>query len=293
MSKIKKLLLFSFTFTLFLALTACNTTQSSSSSGNVDKEAIIEHFKTMNAATLPPGLDFAITDFVPSEIQNVLVATLNLSQGDRAENVPIYLLGNNRFYFLGKIFDLQNDPAKENLSKIDLSEAIFKGNKDAKVSMVVYTNFQCPYCKNAHEQIKSNFQAYENDIRYAIKHLPLNDAQWADLAAIAVQCAGFQEEKAYWQITDKIFSESSQINENNIKQKVLDYAKDTNLDIQKFTQCYDNKESNDLIKKDVAEAMLIGIRGTPAIFVNGRQVAYTGFNSISDIIESELVKLKK
>jgi len=172
--------------------------------------------------------------------------------------------------------------------KINEGDAI-SGKTDAKVKVVIFSDFQCPYCKLFWLSLRDVMKQYGEQALFDYKHLPLAIHAQANNAALAAECALGQNK--FWEYGDKLFSDQSDWNNSEGTQKFKDYAKDTGLDIVQFNECLDGKKYQDQIDASVKDAGEFGISGTPAIFVNSQ--FKNGVTSVDDLkaaIDQELVK---
>ncbi|MDD5437750.1 MAG: DsbA family protein [Patescibacteria group bacterium] len=142
------------------------------------------------------------------------------------------------------------------------------GNKNAKVTLIEYSDFECPYCARHYDTIKQIQQAYPNDVRIVFRHFPLSFHANAQKAAEASECAGAQGK--FWEMHDKIF-EANKAAKMGVDQWKQD-AKDLKLDTAKFNKCLDGGEMASVISADQTEASNAGVSGTPATFVNGELI---------------------
>jgi protein-disulfide isomerase len=161
------------------------------------------------------------------------------------------------------------------------------GNPNAKVTIIEYGDFECPFCgrlftdaiKNIKEQyIKSG------EVKLIYRHFPLNSIHpEAQKSAEAVECAG--EQDVFWEYHDLLFERQNQLSLSNYKV----WATELGLDGMQFDQCLDSGKYADKIGKSFEEGRLVGVSGTPATFVNGRVVSgAVPFTTFQSIIEEAL-----
>lgn len=164
------------------------------------------------------------------------------------------------------------------------------GPKDAKVKVVVFSDFQCPYCKIFHKAFEDAIKNYGDRVLFDYKFLPLSDIHpQANDAALASACA--LEQGKFWEYADKLYAD--QTNWGNAKDifKFKEYAKNLGLDGAKFNQCLDSKKYQDKIDADKKEADSFAISGAPGIFVNTDfQEGVISYDQLKDAIEKELAK---
>lgn len=138
------------------------------------------------------------------------------------------------------------------------------GPSDAPITLVEFSDYQCPYCRRWHAEVyESLLAAYPGQIRFVYRHLPLDSIHPdAISAAEAAMCAGEQE--AYWTFHEKLFSSESLGN-----QVYVQYAEDLGLDVQTFAACINERKYQEAVAADTDFALNLGIRSTPTFFVNG------------------------
>ena len=173
------------------------------------------------------------------------------------------------------------------------------GDKSAEVTVVEFTDFQCPYCLSAFQKTYPEIKKLvaKGDVRYCIKDYPLNVAtgraefhpQAAD-ASLAANCAGEQDK--YEEMHDKLFeTQSSWSGNTDVKTVFTGYAKDFGLDEKKFTKCFDDPMQRKEIESDVNEGGNAGVKGTPSFFINGQLlVGAQPWTAFKTIIDAELSK---
>lgn len=156
------------------------------------------------------------------------------------------------------------------------------GATEAAVTITEFSDFQCPYCKQAQSTLKQIMRVYRNEVRLIFKHLPLDIHPQAFASAQAAFCAG--EQNSFWPYHDALFDA-----ENPTPETFKQMAKQFKLNLAAFTNCLDSEVSRDAVLKDVEEARRLGINGTPAFIINGKPVrGALGFEEFKSIIEREL-----
>ena len=158
------------------------------------------------------------------------------------------------------------------------------GPADAKVTIVEFSDFECPYCSRLAETTKKVAEAYSDDLRLVFRNFPLHrihrNAQKASEAAL---CAGDQDK--FWEMHDAMFADQKKLTVPNLKEK----AASLELDTEAFNTCLDSGKYADAVKEDLFDGVRAGVTGTPALFINGRP--YAGnlpFEQIAAIVEEEL-----
>lgn len=151
------------------------------------------------------------------------------------------------------------------------------GTISAKTILIEFSDFQCPYCAEAHKKLQELLPKYQHELKLVYKHLPLPSHPEAMPAAKAAWAAN--EQGKFWQYHDALFSNQKQLGEN----LYLDIAKKLNLDMEKFNS--DRLLAESAIQQDMQLAQKLGIPGTPFFVMNGKN--YSGAIQVTDI-ESKL-----
>ncbi len=144
------------------------------------------------------------------------------------------------------------------------------GSPDAPVTIVEFSDFQCPYCERFYTQtfaqLKENY-IDTGKVRFVFKDFPLSFHDKATPAALAAECAGEQDK--YWDMHDKLFGEQQRwVESGNPNDAFKEFAKELGLDADQFAECLDSQKYLNEIQADMQEGIAAGVQGTPAFFVN-------------------------
>jgi protein-disulfide isomerase len=249
---------------------------------------VIEYFqKTVNN----PGLTFKVTKIADSEIPGWRRGNLEVALGQQTQNVAFYVTRDGRFLFRSEAVDLNVDPLQQVMSKIALKDQPARGPADAKVVMVEYSDFQCPFCSRVYETLENDIlKTYGDKVRFVFKNFPLTSIHpWAEDGALASECAFQQGNDQHWKMYDGLFKEQGTITKENLREKSSKIAEAGGLDVAKFQDCFDNRKAMDAVKADEAEAAALGVNSTPTFFVNGRRLAGAqGVDGFKQLIDQSL-----
>jgi protein-disulfide isomerase len=177
--------------------------------------------------------------------------------------------------------DLSKDPYAETMKKIDVKGRPIRGNPNAKVVVVNYDDFQCPYCSKVHETLFPQLlKEYGDRIAFIYKDFPLSEIHaWASHAAVNANCLAAQSSDAYWDFADYIHSNRDQVNSQKgldnqfavLDRLTMTEAGKFKLDAGKLQSCV-KTQSDAAVKASVKEGEALGVSGTPTMFVNGQMV---------------------
>lgn len=165
------------------------------------------------------------------------------------------------------------------VAKFDLANRPAKGPDDAKVTIVEFSDFECPYCSRAVPSVDALLDKYKDQIKVVFLHFPLSFHKRAMPAAIASMCA--HKDGKFWEMHDKIFENQGDLTDA----KFAEHAKAIGLDEGKFKSCLEDKTVEAQVRADMEQATTAGVQGTPSFFVNG--VQHQGVPTV-DAIEKAL-----
>ena len=171
----------------------------------------------------------------------------------------------------------------------------FLGNEKAKVTVIEFSDFQCPFCRamwrNTLPQIKKDY-IDTGKIKFVYRDFPLGFHPGAIPAAEGSECA--RDQGKFWEMHDKIFEEQDKQGQGTIqfgKPDVVKWASEIGLNMSQFNQCLDSGKYKAEVEKDIADGTAAGVSGTPSTFVNGRiLVGAQPYSSFKALIEEELKK---
>jgi protein-disulfide isomerase len=179
--------------------------------------------------------------------------------------------------------------AKPETPHIDIAFAAddpMKGPKNAPVTIVEFTDFQCPYCKRSQETLKQVETTYADKVKFVERQYPLPFHNRAKPAAEAALCA--KEQGKFWEMHDKLFPSQS-MEDADIQR----FAKEIGLNEKKFNKCLTEHKMMPRIETDIADGQKYGVRGTPHFFINGKPISGAQpFEAFKTAIDEELAKKK-
>ena len=197
---------------------------------------------------------------------------------------------NEYFKTLGAKAKITNYLKPPPIQRVDVSlnGAPFKGVEKAEVTIVKFEDFECPFCKNVQPTLATLLRQYNGKVRLVHKDLPLEAIHpRAQLAAEGARCAGDQGK--FWEYHDTLYAKAPKLAEADLKI----YAKDMGLESAKFDQCLISGKYKAAVQNDLAEGAKLGLTGTPAFFINGRELSGAQpMESFAAIIDEELGQTK-
>lgn len=150
-----------------------------------------------------------------------------------------------------------------------------RGRADAPVTIVEFSDFQCPFCARAHATVVELLQKYPDDVRLVYAHFPLPNHRWARPAAIASVCAANQNADVFWDLHDWYFEQQQQIDSTSVVSRSREFLKGTGININAWSACASDPSSAAYVEAaELVDAMMqagenLGVSATPGFFVNG------------------------
>ena len=232
-----------------------------------------------------------IGDAKPSTVTGLSEVSVRASAG-AASLEQLYLVSKDgKKIIQGAVYDIADHTFRSDLTKLGQVSGPSLGTPGAPVVLVLFTDYQCPYCREEAKMLRANLiQTFPKDVRLYLKEFPLEQLHpWAKQAALAGRCVLQQGEEAYWKFHDWIFDQQPQITPENLRGKLMDFAQSRQIDALQLGRCLDTNVMEAEVNMSVQLARTMGLNGTPALFINGRRVApQATWEQLSAIIASEI-----
>ncbi|NBS41585.1 DsbA family protein [bacterium] len=151
--------------------------------------------------------------------------------------------------------------AVSKIPAVDAKTDHIRGDENAPVTIIEYSDFQCPFCDRFHPTLEQIMKDYDGKVRWVYRYFPLSFHPEAQNASIAAECAGQQNK--FWEMADALFTNQSTLGADLYKK----LAADLGLDAAKFTACQANTAIGDLVAKEAAGGAGAGVTGTPGTFI--------------------------
>ncbi len=168
---------------------------------------------------------------------------------------------------------------------VKAGDAPFAGGKDAKVTIVEFSDFQCPFCAKAATIVQDLKKKYGKKIKIAFKQFPLPFHSQAKIAANAALCANEQKVDFFWKMHDAMFADQSKLSADDLK----NLGKKLGVDSSKFDACIDSNKYAAKVAATIEEGKAIGVKSTPTFYINGQLInGAQPLEVFSQIIDEEL-----
>jgi len=247
----------------------------------------------INANLLRPGLSARVENV--SRIGELYQLSVRVSSGNASQIVPAYASGDGELFFPDFINTSRRRESRSQpqSAEIDMQGMVdddpASGSRDAKVIIVEFSDFQCPFCAKAAPVVKKLRESYGDEILLVYRDFPLSSIHpLAEKAAEAAQCA--YEQKAFWSYHDLLFERQEEWSAAGVG-KFKEYARELGLDGESFDTCLDSGRYAAEVAKDLQEGQHFGVTGTPTFFINGRKLeGAQPYSAFKTIIDQELSK---
>jgi protein-disulfide isomerase len=239
-----------------------------------------------------PEVAVKIDDPKPSVVPNLLQMDVHFTYNGRSQDETFFVTKDGKDVIRGFVYDVAQNPFKPELDKLKTDLSPSMGAAGAPVSLVVFSDFQCPNCKQEEETLRQSLPStFPTQVRVYFKDFPLEQIHpWAKAAAIAGRCVFHQNPAKFWEYHDWIYGKQSDITVENLKDQVLSFATNAkDLDTLQLGRCMDTKATEAEVNASIAEARELKVDATPTMFLNGRRlVGNYPWPNLEQIINGEL-----
>ncbi|MCX6611418.1 MAG: DsbA family protein [Acidobacteria bacterium] len=239
-----------------------------------------------------PEIKFEVVDTQPSSmLPGFDEMTIKASLGERFAEQKILISADGKTIVKGEVLDTSANPFIKDIALIRNVGQPSMGTVGAPVVLSVYTDYQCPYCREQAKTLRANLmKTFPKEVRLFIHDFPLEQIHpWARPAAIAGRCIYLQGEENYWKYHDWVFDQQQALGAETFRGMLMSWAPANGIDSLQLTRCYDNKETDGEVTQDLAGAKKLGINSTPTLYVNGRKLAGSvSWEQLKSIIDVEV-----
>ncbi len=238
-----------------------------------------------------PQIKVEIADAKPSPLTGMVEVNLRASAGAASKDERLYVSQDGQKIVQAIVYDVGKNPFAEDLAKLKTEFQPSLGTPGAPVVLVMFSDFQCTYCKEEGKMLRQNLlTAFPKQVRLYFKDMPLVAIHpWAKAAAIAGRCVFRANPTAFWDYHDWIFDQQAQITPETLRGKFLEFAKSKSLDTARLEKCFDTRATEAEVDKSIGEARALGVNSTPTLFVNGRRLTTTvPWGNLKQIIDFEI-----
>ena len=234
-----------------------------------------------------PEFQVKLGPLAPSASPDFYTVPVRVIYTGQTDAGTVYVSKDGKSLLRGDMFDTTADPFAADRAKMHLDGNPSKGPADARVTVVEYSDFQCPHCRELYVNLKTIEPEYPQ-VRFVFKDFPITQIHpWAETAAIGARCAFMQSPAAFWTVHNSIFDNQDVISAENVYEKLVDYAAQAGLDADSFKACFASDAAKKAVEANRDEGIALGVNSTPTVYVNGRPAIGGDKNMIEQFIKFE------
>jgi protein-disulfide isomerase len=231
---------------------------------------------------MPPDVSIALGTPTPSEFPNYDNLPVTMSRKDKSQKVDFLISTDGKTLMRVMKLDLSKDVYADTMNKINIAGRPIRGNPDAKVTIVNYDDFECPFCARMHTTLMTQIlPEYGDKIRIIYKDYPLLQIHpWAQRAANDANCLAKESGPAYWQLADYLHANQRSIGGSQqnpqaafdeVDRVTLDFGQKNGADMTRLQACV-KAQSDVQLKASMAEGDALNVSATPTAFINGERL---------------------
>jgi protein-disulfide isomerase len=241
---------------------------------------------------LGPDVAIKVGALKETGIEGLQETDIEVKSGDNKESVKFYISKDAKYLFRGELVDLSKDSLAETRQKLQTKDAPSTGDPRAPVTLVEFSDFECPVCRTLHDVLRGLLPNYPQ-VRVVFKDYPIEQIHpWARTAALAGRCAYQQEPRKFWQVYDLIYDSQEVISAENAWGKMVDYAGQAGLNQDAFKSCMASPEAGAAVDASRTNGLQLEVSSTPTVFINGRRLVGADAHLLEQYIKYELDQQK-
>lgn len=231
--------------------------------------------------SLPPNVKVTLGPLRSSEFPNYDAVTVTFSSPDKKQDFEFLLSHDHKTLLRMTKMDLTKDPYADVMQKVDLNGRPTRGNKDAKVTVISYDDFECPFCSRLHQTLFPGLlKEYGDRVLFIYKDYPLEEIHpWAVHAAVDANCLAAENSDAYWDYADYLHANQHVISGEKgrdgqnaeLDKLATEQGQKHNLDLPKLQACVKAQDEK-AVRASMREGDALGVDATPAMFINGAKL---------------------
>jgi protein-disulfide isomerase len=251
---------------------------------------ILENTETFVRELFAWGPDFKVKigPLSPSPSQYFYTVPIEVTVNGQTDKGTVFVSKDGKTFLRGEMFDTSANPFADNLAKLHPEGNPSVGPGGARVTVVIFSDFQCPHCRELASALATVIPQYPQ-VRFVFKDFPLTQIHpWAESAAIGARCAFMQSPKTFAPVDAQIFAEQDLLSAENIWEKLISYATQAGLDPDAFKTCMSSPEAKAAVDASHQEGEALSITSTPTLFVNGHSLIGGDKATLEQYIKYEL-----
>jgi protein-disulfide isomerase len=223
-----------------------------------------------------PSVSWKVVSIRPAEAQGIAEVMVVVSNSQGQQNNRLYVTSDGKHALVGDIIPFGSRPfdqAREELAK--RADGPSRGPADAVVTVVEFSDLQCPHCKDAQPTV-DKLLAEEKDTRLVFQNFPLPSHDWAAKAAAYADCIGRTSNDSFWKFIQSVYEGQKEISAADADEKLTALADQSGAKSAETAACAAKAETISRVQRSVALGASLEVNGTPTLFINGRKISNVG-----------------
>jgi len=221
-----------------------------------------------------PSITWQVARIQPAEVPGFAEVLLVLEKGGQQQQMVLYVTPDEKHAFTGEIIPFGADPFAPMRKDLATSTTgIARGPASAQLTIVEFSDLECPHCKQAQPVIDKLLGDFPN-ARLVFQQFPIEAAHpWAFKAATWAQCVGRENNEAFWKFVNGVYDDQLNIDSQNADAKMKEHATAAGADAARAATCAARPETAKAVRDSLELGKAVGVSGTPTVFINGRKIA--------------------
>jgi protein-disulfide isomerase len=249
------------------------TTPAPPSKSALDKTAMEAYLRHLELWV--PQVEVKIDDAKPAkDLPGFFDVWVHLSFNGGTKDQQYYVSQDGKKILKGEVFEINKSPFQANLDKLKIDHQPTLGKAGAQVNMVLFSDFQCPICKEEAQILRANLlKTFPDKVHVDFVDYPLDSIHnWAHSAALAGRCVYKQSPEAFWNYFDWVYDHQGEIAADSFNSKFQIFATESKLDGMALGRCVEGKTTEPELAREIALAKTLQVSATPTTFMNGRKL---------------------
>ncbi|MCU1296864.1 MAG: hypothetical protein JWO91_1142 [Acidobacteriaceae bacterium] len=259
-------------------------TSKSSSNANLPSEETVNGF-LQQMLGMNPSTTWKITDIKPSQAAGLSEVTVVISSPQGSQSNTFYVTEDGKHALTGQIMPFGAHPFDATRAKLENeANGPSRGPANAPVTLVEFSDLQCPHCKEEQPNI-DKLLTEDKNVRLVYQNFPLPSHDWAAKAAAYADCIGRTSNDAFWKFSESVYSAQADVTAANSDEKLNGLADAAGAKSADVAVCAAKPETVGRVEHSVLLGKSLGVTGTPTLFINGRQVGAVPFEGLKTLVD--------
>jgi protein-disulfide isomerase len=216
------------------------------------------------------SISWKVESVKPAKDPSVTEVNVIMTGKQGAERLTFFVTPDNQYAISGNMVPFGDNPFAKARAELERgAHGPSKGPATASVTLVEFSDLQCPHCKEAQPTLEK-LLAQEPNVRFISENFPLPSHNWAFKAASFADCLGRENNTAYWKFADSVYDQQQNITESNAEEKLTGLATAAGVNGKATAACAAEPATKQRVEQSIALGKEVGVTGTPTLYINGR-----------------------